>query len=960
MAEDSSEQTERHYHPGQRWISGAEPELGLGILIEVEGERIQIEFPATGETRVYAMENAPLQRAIFRVSDPIASTDGRETTVRRLRETNGLVTYIGDDVEIDENDLNASLGIHRPEDRLLQGQIDDLDAYRLRQRALAFSHRYRTSPTRGFIGGRIDLIPHQLYIAQTVSARQAPRVLLSDEVGLGKTIEACLILHRLMASGRVSRALVLVPESLVHQWFVELLRKFNLWFDIFDEERVLAIEAGDPESNPFHDGQRALCSIDFLANNPKRAEQCAAAGWDALIVDEAHHLEWAPEQSSPAYQLVEALCVRTPTVLLLTATPEQLGRASHFARLRLLDPNRFHDLDAFENEDRDYSHIARIVERLESEKKPTKKDLEYLTRSFPTEKGAFLDLYNQLTNGSTEARGQWIDRLLDLHGPGRALFRNTRAAMKDFPKRVVHIDPLKPDRRQEAEPNGALYEEFWEDIEPPLTPTEFDYQADPRVLWVVNKLKELAPDKVLMIARTKEKVFAIERAISSHLNIDIAIFHEDLALVQRDRNAAWFADEDGARLLICSEIGSEGRNFQFARHLIHFDLPTNPELVEQRIGRLDRIGQTHDIQIYVPYIEHSPQEILARWYHEGLDGFQSHMVGASQLFQQFGARVAELAKTFGANSSANLSAELSALFQDTASSRQSLQERLAAGRDRLLEMNSYRPATAQTLIDEISKEDTSESLEEFMLDIFEAYGVHAEELGPRTFQLNPKGVITDAFPALPEEGMIGSFSRAHALSREDVGFLTWDHPMVTGAIDLALESDKGTCSFAVWPSPRKTALILELVYTLEAIAETHLHIDRFLAPTPIAIHVDNVGDLLEWDPSTETQLTSAKPHKLLENPKVRTQLLPKMLEIGEAAAENHAKEIRSHANSEMTRLTSAEIDRLETLAKINDHIRPEEIELARDEQSNLNDAIKAARLRLDSLRMIWKGGAGDL
>ena len=90
---------------------------------------------------------------------------------------------------------------------------------------------------RGFVGGRIDLIPHQLYIAQEVTSRHAPRVMLSDEVGLGKTIEACLILHRLLLSGRANRILVLVPESLVHQWFVEMLRRFNVWLHIFDAER---------------------------------------------------------------------------------------------------------------------------------------------------------------------------------------------------------------------------------------------------------------------------------------------------------------------------------------------------------------------------------------------------------------------------------------------------------------------------------------------------------------------------------------------------------------------------------------------------------------------------------------------------------------------------------------------------------------------------------------------------
>ena len=92
-------------------------------------------------------------------------------------------------------------------------------------------------------------------------------MLLADEVGLGKTIEACLILHRLILTGRVQRALILVPDSLVHQWFVELLRRFNLWFHIFDEERCASIEAVEPGANPFLDDQFILCSIQPCVNS---------------------------------------------------------------------------------------------------------------------------------------------------------------------------------------------------------------------------------------------------------------------------------------------------------------------------------------------------------------------------------------------------------------------------------------------------------------------------------------------------------------------------------------------------------------------------------------------------------------------------------------------------------------------------------------------------------------------
>src|SRR5690606_5496292 len=132
---------------------------------------------------------------------------------------------------------------------------------------------------------------------------------------------------------------------------------------------------------------------------------------------------------------------------------------------------------------------------------------------------------------------------------------------------------------------------------------------------------------------------ALEAAIKERFNLNLALFHEGLPLVQRDRQAAWFAEPDGAQLLICSEIGSEGRNFQFAHHLVLFDLPLNPGLVEQRVGRLDRIGQTETIRIHVPFVAGSAEACVARWYHEGLDAFARPLHGGNEYEQAFRERV---------------------------------------------------------------------------------------------------------------------------------------------------------------------------------------------------------------------------------------------------------------------------------------------------------------------------------
>src|SRR5215470_13416695 len=281
------------FHPGQRWISDSEPELGLGSIVEVTGRRVTAAFNGSGEQRQYARANAPLRRVRFRPGDTIRDRHEKRLVIESVAERDGLIFYRHGTREICESELSDATSFSKPEERLALGQFDSPAWFDLRVTALELQHRIRKSKVRGFIGGRIDLIPHQLYIASEVASRLAPRVLLADEVGLGKTIEACLILHRLILTGRARRVLILVPESLVHQWFVELLRRFNLWFHIFDEERCQAIEEVNAGDNPFLEAQLVLCSINLFKANPERVEQALAAGWDILVVDEAHHLEWS-------------------------------------------------------------------------------------------------------------------------------------------------------------------------------------------------------------------------------------------------------------------------------------------------------------------------------------------------------------------------------------------------------------------------------------------------------------------------------------------------------------------------------------------------------------------------------------------------------------------------------------------------------------------------------------------
>lgn len=986
---------------GQRWVSEAEPELGLGLIVSAAAGRVAIRFPAADEQRLYAVESAPLRRVSFKAGDAVRTRAGTLLHVARVTAQDGLLTYhAADGAAVPENDLADALSFGSPEERLRHGRVDEGRAFDLRREAHGHQHRRRRSPVRGFVGGRMDLIPHQLDIAQEVASRPAPRVLLADEVGLGKTIEACLITHRLLLSGRAARVLILVPEPLVHQWFVELLRRFNLRFALFDEERCAALEGTNPEVNPFLDDQLVLCPLALPARDPQRAAQALAADWDLLVVDEAHHLRWTPEAASPEYAVVEALGRRTPGLLLLTATPEQLGAAGHFARLRLLDPDRFHDLAAFEQEAAGYREVARVAGRLAGGEALSAADLKKLRGLFGEDaRLAVLATASRQQNGggcpphaaedsagggarrTVTGAGAWptaaarealLRDLLDRHGPGRVMFRNTRAAMQGFPRRVPCPARLEGD----AATLERLAAEFMADAAGAAFKPVF--RDDPRVAWLVKLLQRLtraasppaaparrgvhvappqaAPAKVLLIARTREKVLALDAALRARINAKVALFHEGLELVQRDRAAAWFAEPDGAQLLLASEIGSEGRNFQFAQHLVLFDLPLDPELLEQRIGRLDRIGQRGDVQIHLPYVAGGAPEVLFRWCHEGLDAFARHLHGGRELMEQFRGRVVDLAQDFHETQD---TAALEQLVADTAAARRALAKRLEAGRDRLLELNSFRPERAQRLVAEIRALDADPALEAFLLRVWDHAGVSVEDLAPRTYRLGGDTGMAESFPGLPAEGMIATFDRALALSREDVAFLSWDHPLVTGALDLLAGGERGSTACAVWPDAPVDGLLLEAVFLLETVAPARLHADRYLPATPLRVLLDARGDDVSRQLAPllpKAGLEDRPRHERLDAPEFQQRLLPALIARARTLAEAQAGPLVAAAQNAMRTAQDAELARLRALAQVNPNVRPAEVEALAEERRQLDEALGRARVRLDAVRVLLAGG----
>lgn len=918
------------FTPGQRWISNTESELGLGLILEAHNNRVSVLYLATGDKRVYAKDNAPLTRAIFSVGDVIESTEGLNIKVQEIIELDGLITYVGseeggEECYLEEMELSHHIQFNKPQDRLFTGQIDPSAWFVLRYETWNRQFRHQKSLVKGLQGARASLIAHQLYIAHEAAGRFEPRIMLADEVGLGKTIEAGLILQYRLVNGLSSRQLIIVPESLLHQWLVEMLRRFNLHFSLFDEQRCIAIN----EPNPFVTEQLVLCSQDFFSAYPQRQQQALQAGWDIVVVDEAHHLEWNEQAPSSDYLFIEQLAFTTPGLILLTATPEQLGKESHFARLRLLDPDRFYKFEQYLAEESLFEPVASAASLLISGGEITNKERAVLKNLLKQDNvSMLLDAVND-AEFAAQVRGELIELLLDHHGTGRVLFRNSRQTVKGFPERKSIGYPLRSADTEVQE--ASLY-----------------------LFWLVGKLAELADagEKAILICQRAETVIQLEKTLKNRKGIATAVFHEGMSIVERDRAAAYFSDEESTvPLLICSEIGSEGRNFQFVHHLILFDLPDNPDLLQQRIGRLDRIGQRNIIEIHIPYILNTAQHFLFRWYEEGFNAFQRNSSAASEVAV---ALKNEFERVID-------SEDLQAIDRFIDETRQLHKRReidMHKGRDQLLELNSCRQQQAQELIDQIKLIEKNDTLWHYLDLLFDSYGVEIEAHSKDCYILKlGENLRGDYFPLLSEEGVTVTTNREIALQREDFQFITQEHPLVMSAMDLVQSSETGNAALCVISHPQLSAgqFLLELIFVVECSAPNALRIGKYLPHTPIRILMDqnknNVSAQVAHREMRETEDKFEK-EKIVSFINGQREHISNMIKLAEVDASQKMQALIEESNGQMRRDLIAEIKRLERLKKINPSIRAEEIVQLEQKLIISSEKIKNAQLRLDAVRFV--------
>jgi ATP-dependent helicase HepA len=756
------------WKPGDRLTHRFNPDLGPGEVRQVRGRQVLVHFREADQTLGFAVDSDALVLLSLNAGSRVRLESTGETVVVEHCENSRCRLEDGRTVAISELwPLPVELP---PLERLARGRIDAFEDFANRVDGLRLLRVRQADGLGSFLGGRIQLFPHQLYAAERACHSDPVRWLLADEVGLGKTVEACLIMNRLLHTGRADRTLVIAPETLTLQWLGELWRKYHQAFVLLDAKR-LADVANDhgPDFNPFDIHRRCIVGLETLAARRRLTEQAVEAGIDLLVVDEAHHLRRPPgHPGNEAYRAVAPIAGLGRHTLLLTATPLEDDAHGFFRLLQLLRPEEFPEGAAFE---------------------------ERLTRREPlppcTSSTRRADI------GGLPPR---VPAPVDLEGPewkaGWELLLRLERRMRELPAGNALEERRKADRvvRALASP-AALAPVIDRDDEPTRALIGEAERADPRMRWLVDQAArwQQAGEKTLVFVAHRETLERLKGEIERQGRARTGLFHEDLAPERRDIEVAQFRLPDGPSLLISTEAGGEGRNFQFCHRLVLFDLPWNPAVVEQRIGRLDRIGRTLPTEI-VYFRPPSGFGRAVALLYEAVGLFTEPLGGLERELRHV-ARAVEQEAVSGASGTGAGEVDPK-VFAAVLEEAQEAHGRVQQAAYHELHRDPYRPAMAPDLLARVPPGLDSLS-EDVVMRALHRFGFETEpQSGHGTWMIEfGNEALVESLPGVPAGSRwLGTFSREEAVERETLDFFATGHPLMEGILTELEEGRRGRVS----------------------------------------------------------------------------------------------------------------------------------------------------------------------
>lgn len=923
-----------------RWRGG---QLGqdLGVVVETwnDGRRAKVLLDI-GEELSFALPTDVLSRVAFSEGAAVVvRNDGSHGVVtQQMQLANGVAVYRialpgGSEKTVPEDSLRPAQ-VTNPVSLLRGAEFGDSFSHNLRIAGTRLALAHQFDELSSLSNSRVEIKPHQVAVLYRVASTYPHRFLLADEVGLGKTIEAGLIIKELKARGVANRVLVLAPSGIVSQWQFELKTKFNEAFAHYNRATINYLQANHPGDNVWAVHDNVIASTSFAAHDEERRGDIALAGWDLVVIDEAHHARrtWEGEArytETNLYRLAAALAdperSASTGYLLLTATPMQLHRFELYSLVELLDPALFpHFADFDQHADglaglnlttndvgrwsalapgertQTASHVAEWLGRpiLETTlddpaiRAEVAVDLrskhrlsEVMIRNRKSVVGGFMPREARIwTVQPTEEERIAYDAAVEYVRNGYARSRQTRnnalgflmATFQKMNSSSSYTLARSLTRRIERLESGVVVRSVpgveEEDLsEMPIEEALEDLVAIESRLGLleeVAKLHELVglldaieidskatvlrdglevlrkadpAIKVLIFTQFRDTQAYLQGILQARWTV--RIFHGQLSPSEKDDAVAKFRDEAGPQILIATEAGGEGRNFQFCHTMVNYDLPWNPMRIEQRIGRLDRIGQKHVVSIVNLAVQGTIEERVLEVLDRRIKVFEDTVGGLDPIL---GTVETDLQRLFLAPGNGRALAQFEADLEQRVFEARTTEDRMA---DLIMDTKSYRQDEVKRLLERKGALD-ARALERFALKALRQLGVSYQpdpDL-PGAYLLKFSGQFLQQFPQFASEGMVRrvTFDPSVALDYETVEFLAFGHPVVDALAERVRSRAYGaTSAYRVLSSsehPPETGWFFTFVLEFEGVT-------RSKELLPVFITADGASD-----PETATWL----------------------------------------------------------------------------------------------------------
>ncbi len=730
--------------------------LGPGRVAAVEGRTVVVDFPRSASVLRLAADEPALRRLELLPGRRVRVTStGKEARVERPLPNGRLRLADGRDLTEDEVwPIDAADDLV---ERLAMGDVDPIADFGNRFDALHLLELREARGLGSFLGGRIRLFPHQLHAAERASASDPVRWLLADEVGLGKTVEACLVLSRLVRTARAERCLVVAPETLTVQWLGELWRKYHQVFVLLDEARLADVARDHgPGFNPFDVHRRAVVALETLVAHPRLTEQAVEAGIDLLVVDEAHRLRRpSGHPGNPPWRAIAPIAALGRHLLLLTAIPLDDDVHGFFRLLQLLRPS-------------DFPEGERFQERL-ARRQPLPACTSATRR---------VDIGGLPPRVGVPIAGE--------EAAWRARLALVEAVRETVPSHALGRR-LAADRIRRALASGAALVPSLAGPEAGLRQLAREADAtDPRLDWLSRSAPRwrTTGEKTLVFVAHRETLELLRAELSRRAQLATSAFHEGLSAARRDIEVAQFRSPEGPSLLVSTECGGEGRNFEFCRRIVLFDLPWSPLVVEQRVGRLDRIGRRDPVEVLFFLPPEGIGSDVARL-HEALGVFREPVAGLEPEL----ARVEAAIETAATGARGRLSPER---FDAIVSGARAALSRVREAAYRELHREPYRPELAGSILARVPVE-LDALHEDVVTAACERLSLHLEPHANRSYSIElGNTALVDSLPGVPgSASFLGTFDRETAVEDERLDYFASGHPLVEGLLAQIEESAAG-------------------------------------------------------------------------------------------------------------------------------------------------------------------------